>query len=76
MLERHRDFELREIPASKWICTKGETVVANDPFDGWQKKFDGDPFEVMAMPEWKRKEDTIMFLTLLSYIQGVLDLKP
>ena len=65
-----QDYEVREYPRSKWICTKDTVDLDKDPFEDWQTKYDGDPFKVLASPEFKKCEVVRMFFTLFAYIQG------
>ncbi len=66
-----QDYEVREYPRSKWICTKDVVdIERDDPFRDWKTKYDADPFKVLASPEFLKVKDVKMFFSLMGYIMG------
>jgi len=69
-IEKHEGYEIQEIPASKWVCTKMEDVdTSNDPLNGWQDKYDN-PIDVMSAQANQKTPGSLMFQTMFKYIVG------
>jgi len=69
-------YELREYPAAKFVCTKmSEVVPSKDPMNGWQQKFNNNPLAAMSASKRAKKKDKApsnrMFMRLFKYILGV-----
>ena len=41
-----------------------------DGMNGWQEKFDNDPFKAMSSKLWKKQPSSKMFMKLFRYIAG------
>ena len=72
-----QDYEIREYPASKWVCTEDIQNADEDPYENWRSRFDNDGRRAMMeiSAEEKRNGDergqTKMFMKLFKYILGV-----
>ena len=69
-----QNYEIREYPASKWVCTEEVKNVDEDPYENWRSRFDNDGRRAMMQisAEEKRKgEKKGMFMKLFKYILGV-----
>lgn len=68
-----QEFELRKIPSGKWVCSKVDGVdVTNDPFEGWQEKYDS--AREAKEDLWhlfKESETKCMYKSLKKYFFGV-----
>jgi len=69
-------YELREYPAAKFVCTKmSEVVPSKDPMNGWQQTFNNNPLVAMSASKRAKKKDKAprnkMFMRLFKYILGV-----
>jgi len=71
-IDKGDDYEVRVIPASKWICTKEYDVdPIKDPMNDWQDNFNNNPFLAMSSSEWKDQPSSKMFKSLYRYIIGL-----
>ena len=69
--QNFQNYEIRQYPATKWICNKNERVIPSaDPMNGWQEKYDNDPFKAMSSSAWKKQASSKMFMKLFKYISG------
>merc|ERR1712223_2146881 len=73
VLDTKYNYEIREYPASKWVCTEEVKNVDEDPYENWRSRFDNDGRRAMMeiSAEEKRKEKKGMFMKLFKYIIGV-----
>merc|ERR1712223_1319195 len=74
VLDTKYNYEIREYPASKWVCTEEVKNVDEDPYENWRSRFDNDGRRAMMQisAEEKRKgEKKGMFMKLFKYILGV-----
>merc|ERR1711994_101854 len=42
VLDTKYNYEIREYPASKWVCTEEVKNVDEDPYENWRSRFDND----------------------------------
>lgn len=72
--ERTEEYELREYPAEKWACNETpDIMVGSDPMNGWQDKYDNNPYAAMSDLKWKSEDRPMnaMFMRNFKYILGV-----
>ena len=68
----NQDYELREYPGQKWVCTEMEDIDPTaDPMNNWEEEFGNNPYEAMASDKWKEQTSSKMFMKLFKYIAGV-----
>ena len=71
MSEHIQNYEIREYPATKWICSTEENVVPSaDPMNGWKEKFNNNIFSAMSSSQWKKQASSKLFKKLFKYISG------
>jgi len=74
VLEKTTEFELRRYGEERWACTEEEDITPDlDPMNGWQEKYDNNPYEAMAERKYKSDDrpSNKMFMRMFRYIQGV-----
>jgi len=72
VLEKHENYEVRKIPATKWVCTKENKVdPLADPMRNWEEKYDNNPMLAMRSSNYKEGPSSKMFMKLFRYILGV-----
>jgi len=71
VIESKENYEVRQYPATKWICnTKTDIIPSADVMNGWQKKYDNNPMRAMSSRGWKKQASSKMFMKLFKYISG------
>jgi len=71
VLEEHENYEIRQLPAAKWACTKLTNVdPMEDPMRNWQENYDT-AREAMQGKNWKKGPSSKMFMKMFKYILGV-----
>jgi len=72
VLESKQDYELRQYPATKWVCNNLKDVVPSaDAMNGWQEKYDNNPLAAMSSRDWKKQASSKQFMKLFKFISGV-----
>jgi len=71
VLESKQNYEVRQYPATKWICNTDKSVTPSaDVMNGWQEKYDNNPLRAMSSRGWKKQASSKMFMKLFKYISG------
>jgi len=74
VLEKTTEYELRRYGEERWACTTMDDVNPSmDPMNGWQKKYNNNPYKAMSERKNKSKDrpSNNMFMRMFKYIQGV-----
>jgi hypothetical protein len=72
VLDVRGNYELRAYGKTAWACSKMEDVgTAVGSLNGWQNKFDGNPFKLLALPIWKMSPFKQMHKMVLKYLWGL-----
>jgi len=72
VLEKNENYEIRQYPATKWICnTENDVIPSADPLNGWKEKFNNNIFTAMASKKYKKQSSSKQFMKLFKYISGV-----
>jgi len=72
VLETKENYELRQYPATKWVCnTMKDVVPSADAMNGWQERYNNDPLRAMSSKEWKKQASSKQFMKLFKFISGV-----
>jgi len=71
VLEKSEKYELRQYPTSNWVCHTQTVDPTKDPMNGWEQKYNNNPFVAMSDGDWKDTPTSKMFMKLFKYISGV-----
>jgi len=72
VLESKQNYELRQYPATKWVCnTQKDVVPSEDAMNGWQERYNNNPMRAMSSKDWKKQASSKMFMKLFKFISGV-----
>ena len=72
VIETNDNYELRQYKSQKWVCTMMDNIdPTKDPMNGWEKKFNNDPYLAMSSSEYNDQPASKMFKKLFKYITGV-----
>jgi len=72
VLKKNENYEIRQYPETKWICTSTNDVIPSaDPLNGWKEKFNNNIWSAMSSKKYKKQPSSKQFMKLFKYISGV-----
>lgn len=72
VIRTEKDYEERTYGATTWVCAKEANYSpVVDPLRDWQRKFDDNPFSLLASPKWEKSVFNQLHTKVKSYLYGV-----